>query len=145
MKSDSNSTLPPLLRACWIKLNSTFQKRLSELKITPDQYTVLRWLSERTKEQTTQLTLANLMFTDANNISALLKRMENLGLLSRFSNPNDKRMKIIQISTKGVEKFNQAKRVASLLEKQALSGFCEKEKLEFNMLLGRLNEFLNKS
>ena len=143
--SDSNSTLPPLLRACWIKLNSTFQKRLYELKITPDQYIVLRWLNERTNEQTTQSTLANLMYTDANNISALIIRMENLGFLSRLTNPNDRRKKIIQISPKGIEKFNRARKVARLLEKQALSGFCEKEKLEFNMLLGRLNEFLNKS
>lgn len=143
MSSDRETALPPLLRACWIKLNSTFQKRLSELKITPDQYIVLRWLTERTSNSTSQSVLARLMFTDANNISALIKRMENHGLLNRYTSENDKRVKILRITERGKNKFKLGKEIATNLENQSLSGLSEKEKIEFNFLLGKLNELLN--
>ena len=142
MSSDRETALPLLLRACW-KKNSTFQKRLSELKIPPGQYIVLRWLTERTSNSTSQSVLARLMFTDANNISALIKRMENHGLLNRYTSENDKRVKILRITERGKNKFKLGKEIATNLENQALSGFSEKEKIEFNFLLGKLNELLN--
>ena len=79
-----SKTLPPLLRSCWIKLNATFQNQVAKIGLTPDQYTVLRWLNELDHETVSQKDLKRLMFTDANNIAALVKRMESSGLIKRF-------------------------------------------------------------
>ena len=68
--------LPPLLRECWNKLNSTFMKRVKTIGITPDQYTALRWIHEFSEEMVSQARLAELMCTDANNIAGIMKRME---------------------------------------------------------------------
>ncbi|MES2573088.1 MAG: hypothetical protein V4710_23900, partial [Verrucomicrobiota bacterium] len=38
--------LPPLLRRAWYGLNQAFRQRVAHLGITPDQYSILRWLSE---------------------------------------------------------------------------------------------------
>ena len=38
-KNRDIAELPPILRSCWIKLNSVFRNRLVSLGITPDQYT----------------------------------------------------------------------------------------------------------
>ena len=83
-------TLPPLLRSCWIKLNATFQNKVSKIG-TPDQYTALRWLTELERKTITQKDLKRLMFTDANTIAALVKRMEKHGLIERSRHPFDQR------------------------------------------------------
>ena len=69
--------------------------------------------------------------------------MENHGLLNRYTSENDKRVKILRITERGKNKFKLGKEIATNLENQALSGFSEKEKIEFNFLLGKLNELLN--
>ena len=63
--------LPPLLRECWNKLNSTFMKRVKKIGITPDQYTSLRWIHEFSDDMISQSKLAELMCTDANNIAVI--------------------------------------------------------------------------
>ena len=93
MQGLQEQRLPPLLRNCWIKLNSAFQKRLQPIGITPDQYIVLRWLYEKQSFQINQSDLAKLMFTDANNISGLTLRMEKANLIRRSISASDKRQK----------------------------------------------------
>jgi DNA-binding MarR family transcriptional regulator len=97
--------LPPLLRECWIKLNSTFMKRVKTIGITPDQYIVLRWIHEFSEELVTQKKLAQLMCTDGNNIAGIMKRMENQGLIERKKNLLDQRKKNIFSTYKGTVLF----------------------------------------
>ena len=37
--------LAPLLRRTWYSLNQTFRRRIAHAGLTPDQFSVLRWLS----------------------------------------------------------------------------------------------------
>ena len=41
-----NRRLPPLLRRAWYSLNQAFRRRIAHLDITPNQFTILRWLLE---------------------------------------------------------------------------------------------------
>ena len=63
---------PPALRACWIKLNLDFWKRLQPTGITPDQYSVLRWIHELDQKAIYQKD-HKLLFTDPNNIASTLQ------------------------------------------------------------------------
>jgi DNA-binding MarR family transcriptional regulator len=137
--------LPPLLRSCWITLNATFQKRLLPFEITPDQYIVLRWLYERGDMETNQVTLATLMFTDANNISSLIDRMMKSGLLHRKASSKDSRMKCLSLTETGREKFKKTSPIARSLEKEVLKDLKVEEKEIFLQLLSRLSSFLNQS
>lgn len=121
MDIDRKGNFPPELRACWIKLNSTFQKNLQTLGLTPDQFTALRWINELNDEPLCQKNLAQLMFTDSNNISGLIRRMEKLKLITRERDTKDKRKKIIKITYKGNKIFPEAKKIATTLENNILS------------------------
>jgi DNA-binding MarR family transcriptional regulator len=145
MRRDKNRRLPPLLRSCWIKLNTAFQKRLLPFGITPDQYTALRWIYERCGEETNQVTLAALMFTDANNISGLLSRMVKSGLIKRMVSSSDHRMKYLKITPAGLKKFNATRPVALSLEEEVLAGLNTADKETFLHLLNRLSSDLHHS
>jgi DNA-binding MarR family transcriptional regulator len=105
-----------------------FQKRLSPIGLTPDQYTALRWLNESKEDTICQKDLAKLMFTDPNNISGLVKRMESTGMLRRKNSRYDKRRKLLEITHKGKSLLNLATPVARKLENETLSKLNTKEK-----------------
>jgi DNA-binding MarR family transcriptional regulator len=145
MQKDKIRRLPPLLRSCWIKLNTAFQKRLLPFGITPDQYTALRWIYERDSKETNQATLAALMFTDANNISSLLSRMVKSGLIERMVSSSDHRMKYLKLTPAGLKKFKATRPVALSLEKEVLTGLNSADKETFLPLLNRLSSYLHHS
>ena len=145
MQKDKIRRLPPLLRSCWIKLNTAFQKRLLPFGITPDQYTALRWIYERDSKETNQVTLAALMFTDANNISSLVSRMVKSGLVERMVSSSDHRMKYLKLSSAGLKKFKATRPVALSLEKEVLTGLNSADKETFLPLLNRLSSYLHHS
>ena len=70
-------------------------KRVKTVGLTPDQYIALRWLHEFPTGQISQVKLAELMFTDSNNIAGLMKRIEQLNLVRRKANATDHRKKNI--------------------------------------------------
>lgn len=137
-----SKTLPPLLRSCWIKLNATFQNQVAKVGLTPDQYTVLRWLNELDRETVSQKDLKRLMFTDANNIAALVKRMENSGLIKRFQHASDLRKKILATTPKGQSLYLRGKEIAESVEQALLDGFSPEEKDEFIRVLTKTNSYL---
>ncbi|MDG1139178.1 MAG: MarR family transcriptional regulator [Opitutales bacterium] len=145
MHKENARRLPTLLRSCWITLNATFQKRLLPFEITPDQYIALRWLYERGDKETNQVTLATLMCTDANNISGLISRMITSGLLQRKASIKDNRMKCLNLTAAGREKFKKTIPVARFLEKEVLADLRGQEREIFLRLLSRLSSFLNHS
>jgi len=145
MQRDKIRRLPPLLRSCWIKLNTAFQKRLLPFGITPDQYTALRWIYERDSKETNQVTLAALMFTDANNISSLLSRMVKSGLVERMVSSSDHRMKYLKLTPAGLKKFKATRPVALSLEKEVLTGLNSADKETFLPLLNQLSSYLHHS
>ena len=110
MDIDRRGNFPPELRACWIKLNSTFQKNLQTLGLTPDQFTALRWINELNDEPLCQKNLAQLMFTDSNNISGLIRRMEKLKLITRETDTKDKRKKLSKLLTREIKSFQKQKK-----------------------------------
>ena len=131
----SNPQLPPLLRKCWMRLNAIFQKRESRhSSLTPDQYTVLRWLNELPEGTISQSTLKKLMFTDQNNIAGLMGRMEKLDLVERKTDSSDRRRKLIYCTRKGKALFEQAQPIATELEERCCPAFLPKEKVDFSLL-----------
>ena len=56
--------MPPLLRRAWYGLNQAFRQRVSHLGITPDQFSILRWLHEGDPAGLTQREITDLMASD---------------------------------------------------------------------------------
>src|SRR5881275_2524553 len=83
--------LPILLRHAWYGLNQTFRRRIAHLGVTPDQFTVMRTLSEGGDEGLMQRDLITKMGSDPNTIASLVNRMQKAGLLERQTHEKDRR------------------------------------------------------
>jgi DNA-binding MarR family transcriptional regulator len=131
------------LRACWIKLNSTFGKRLQPTGITPDQYSVLRWIHELDQKAIYQKDLAKLLFTDPNNIASLLYRMEKNGLIKRNPVHSDKRKKLVVATKLGKEKWQLCRQIALDVEKALTSTLSTEERTFISSTLKQISNYLN--
>ncbi len=112
--------LPPLLRRAWYGLNQSFRQRIAHLEITPDQFSILRWLIEGDPQGLTQRTLTDLMASDPNTITSTLSRMEAAGLVSRHAHELDRRARRVRVLATGKRTFERAKKVALELQDQVL-------------------------
>lgn len=112
--------LPPLLRRAWYSLNQTFRKRVAHLDITPDQYSILRWLHEGDPRGLTQQCLTDLMASDPNTITSILHRMEKAGLISRHAHESDRRARRVRLEEKGARIFQDAFAHAVVLQTEIL-------------------------
>ena len=113
--------LPVLLRRAWYGLNLAFRQRVAHLGITPDQFSILRWLSEDDPAGITQRRLTDLMASDPNTITSTLSRMEKSGLLARRKHEVDRRAHRVTLLPKGRRIFEKARKVAVELQAQVLS------------------------
>ena len=127
--------LPPLLRRAWFSLNQGFRQRIAPLEITPDQFTILRWLTEGDAAGLTQSEITRRMASDPNTITATVRRMESAGLLERSPHETDKRAKRVRILPKGERIFEEAQKLALDLQNTVLEVLKPREATEFLRLL----------
>ena len=131
MSKESLRRLPPLLRRAWYSLNQTFRHRIAHLGITPDQYSILRWLDEGDARGLTQQTITDLMASDPNTITSILRRMEKAGLVSRHPHETDRRARRVRLENMGHRIFSEAFENARKLQDEALSVIPESRRARF--------------
>ncbi len=127
--------LPVLLRRAWYGLNQAFRQRVAELKITPDQFSILRWISEGDPQGLTQRTITDLMASDPNTITSTLARMEKAGLVERRPHETDKRAHRVRLLPAGRKTFEKARKVASDLQHGILMALPEAQRDGFLEML----------
>ena len=122
--------LPPLLRRAWYGLNQSFRQRIAHIEITPDQYSILRWLNEGDPLGLTQRQLTDLMASDPNTITSTLSRMETAGLISRHPHETDRRAHRVRLEKPGKNALKKALRIAEALQEQLDRVGAETARLE---------------
>ena len=122
---------PLLLRRAWYGLNQAFRRRLAPLDLTPDQFTIMRLLTEVTPEGLTQREISTRMTSDPNTISALLKRMETQDLVERREAPNDRRALLIYMKPKGKDLYGKARDLALVLQSEIVEAVPEERREQF--------------
>lgn len=130
-KKESSRRLPPLLRRAWYSLNQTFRHRIAHLGITPDQYSILRWLHEGDARGLTQQTITDLMASDPNTITSILRRMEKTSLLSRHAHETDRRARRVRLEAKGHRVFTAAFHIATKLQQETLAVLPDARRARF--------------
>lgn len=116
--SPERRRLPPLLRRAWYGLNQAFRRRIAHLKLTPDQFTVMRTLLEH--EGVTQRQLAALISSDPNTVASLVHRMEKADLLERQTQKADRRANRLRLKPRGRGKYQKARAIAVGLQAEVL-------------------------
>jgi DNA-binding MarR family transcriptional regulator len=132
--------LPPLLRRAWYSLNQEFRQRIAPLGITPDQYSILRWLREGPATGLTQSELTHRMASDPNTIAATVRRMESSGLLLRSAHQRDRRARQVTLRPEGARLFELAHAIAAELQRAVLSELEPEESERFLELLEKIAE-----
>ena len=134
--------LAPLLRRTWYSLNQTFRRRIAHAGLTPDQFSVLRWLEEGHTKGTTANELCELMTSDPNTMAALIRRMQRMGLVTRQGHETDGRAQRIRPTAKGRRTFAGIRHIALDLQTEILSVLPAGERHEF---LDKLEQLAHKS
>ena len=123
--------LPLLLRRAWYGLNQAFRRRIGHLKITPDQFTVLRTLIEADPKGISQREIAEIISSDPNTIASLLERMEANGLVQRSAHETDRRAHRIRVRAEGRKTYRTARSIALELQTEVLGSLPESEREHF--------------
>jgi DNA-binding MarR family transcriptional regulator len=123
--------LPLLLRRAWYGLNQAFRRSISHAGATPDQFTVLRTLSEGDPAGLTQSELTRTMSSDPNTVASLLERMGKTGWIERKDHETDRRAKRILLLPAGNEKLTELRGIAKNLQANLLGTLPEAKREPF--------------
>ena len=126
--SPERRRLPLLLRRAWYGLNKAFRRRISHAGATPDQFTVLRTLSESNPAGLTQSELTRSMSSDPNTVASLLERMEKNGWLERKPHETDRRANRILLLPAGKKKLTELRGIAANLQTSLLKVLPESKR-----------------
>jgi DNA-binding MarR family transcriptional regulator len=101
-------------------LNQAFRQRIAHLELTPDQFSILRWLAESDARGVTQRDLVSMLASDPNTVASTVRRMEAAGLVRRSVHETDRRANRVRLTAAGRKKFASAQAIAHGLQQEAL-------------------------
>lgn len=136
---------PVLVRSCWFGLNHLFRVKISDLPLTTVQYTVLRTINNFGSKKLNQRTIATLIATNKNNLSTIIKRLEEMKYIKIAVNSKDKRESQIKLSLSGKNIFRKSNKIASDLQENVMSEFNEHEIKSLTNYLVRVNDSITNS
>src|SRR5687768_10408700 len=154
--TDANSTplpldaperrrLPLLMRRAWYGLNQAFRRRITHLKVTPDQFTVLRTLIEADSKGLSQREIAETISSDPNTIASLLERMEANHLVERTTHESDRRAHRIRLLPHGRKTYKTVRAIALDLQTEILTALPEPQREPFLQNLALVAEACNQA
>jgi DNA-binding MarR family transcriptional regulator len=88
------SQLSPVMRAHWSNLAAEFD-------LSPAQGMALRWLEPG--KPVPMNSLAEVLLCDASNVTGIVDKLEARGFIARQAAPEDRRVKMLVLTTKGQE------------------------------------------
>ena len=131
---------PVLIRACWFGMNYHFSRRISHLPVTTVQYTVLRTLFESYSLPLNQHKLSILITSNENNLSSIVKRLNELGYVKISENQSDKREKNITITKNCISVFRECRKEAELFQEKLIEQLKLEETKDLIQYLKTVNQ-----
>jgi len=119
--------------------------KISDLPLTTVQYTVLRTINNFGSKKLNQRTIATLIATNKNNLSTIIKRLEEMKYIKIAVNSKDKRESQIKLSLSGKNIFRKSNKIASDLQENVMSEFNEHEIKSLTNYLVRVNDSITNS
>ena len=130
--------LGPIFKQIHIAFESRCNKNLQRYNLTQSQMDVLVYLKHHDGSTVTQRDLeAGLRLTNT-TITGILNRLEDKNLITRETNLNDRRSKIIKMTDKSKIVLEESYIDLKELESQIIKGFSDEEKEELVVLLNKV-------
>jgi DNA-binding MarR family transcriptional regulator len=136
MKYDLHSSPGPLIRRSHQIGLSIFAECFKELDITPLQFSIMWTLNLHPGLD--QITLAKYVALDRATCSNIVTRLESKGYLQRHINPENKRAKLVNLTSKGNKLLSEAKKPMDYVQKKLIEPLNAEEKKLFLKCLQKL-------
>lgn len=122
-----------LLRRAHQISSALFANAAGDLNITTTQFGVLIVLAAR--EPVDQVGIARDLRLDRSTTGLVIKNLEDQGLIERLVDPDDKRRRVLRLTTEGANMLRKLRTVAKKSHDQSLSVFTPEETRTFTSLL----------
>ncbi|KNZ69102.1 transcriptional regulator, MarR family [Thermincola ferriacetica] len=119
-----------------LKMKNNLARHLKPYEITPEQWGILNWLWE--KEGISQKELSEKSFKDQPNVTRILDKLEEKGLIKRQENPDDRRAFSVFLTEKGYGLKGVLVTAATKALDEALQGFDTGEIQQLKNLLEKI-------
>ncbi len=113
-----------------------FMEECAVFDITPVQYAALVAIRENPGVDATRL--SHLVAFDRSTLGNVLERLEVKGLIKRSGSPEDKRIKVLMLSPKGVRILREVEPAVLKAQERILGPLKPPERRRFVALLGEL-------
>ena len=117
---------------------SIFLEECAPTDITPVQYAALVAVHDNPGIDATRLSA--LIAFDRSTLGSVLERMESKGLILRVSHKDDRRVKVLQISSKGKELLDEVDARVKLAQERILAPLAPEDREAFMRMLALLVE-----
>ncbi|BAN75068.1 MULTISPECIES: MarR family winged helix-turn-helix transcriptional regulator [Lacticaseibacillus] len=114
--------------------------RFGDRQRQPNQLRLLRLLDQ--KGEMTNSDLVEALDIRPSSVSALVQKLEELGLISRHESETDKRVQLIGLTDDGRKFIETTGKLRTDLPDQIFSGLSEEEQAELLKLINKLSEDL---
>ena len=125
-----------LIRRAHQKSVAVFMEETTGVDITPVQFAILNALLDAPGAD--QVTLAARVSFDAATSGSVIGRLEAKGWVRRESDPDDRRRKLLWITTAGAQVARSLKRAAARAQQRMLEGLDPAERAQLVALLEKL-------
>lgn len=113
-----------------------FEAAIAPLDLVPAQYDYLATLAEHGPQS--QRALADVLDVDPARIVGLTDQLEGRGLVTRTTDPADRRRNLVGLTRKGISLTARAARIAADLEDEITADLSTRERTELRRLLQRV-------
>ncbi len=106
--------------------------------LTPPQFQMLTVLNRLRGERITQRRLARELYVSFPNVTVMLARLEQSGLIERAVNPADRRERFVRISRRGRSLLKRIWKEQPAQLERVMAGLTEKERQDLARLLNKM-------
>jgi DNA-binding MarR family transcriptional regulator len=125
-----------------VRAFGTVQRQMAryfaQFDLTPPQFQMLTVINRLKEEQITQRSLARELYVSYPNITVMLVRLEEAGLVQRKPSPDDGRAKFVSLTRRGRILLQKIWKVHESQLEHVMTGLDGDERLELTYLLNKM-------
>ena len=123
-----------------IRLKAGLGRAMRPYEITPEQFAILSLLHGQ--DGLLQREIADLLIKDRPNITRILERLENKGMIRRRTDREDRRAVRVHITATGRKICPKLEQIATEYRRQAYSGLSHAQQQQLKAMLHQISENL---
>lgn len=131
------------IRKTWYKISKMYNRTATEYMASMALGMII--LNIDIMEGTPSTQLGPSMGMEATSLSRSLNKLEDLGVIERKADPNDKRKAVIHLTPMGMDSREVAKKVVIDFNEAIFSQFTKKEMHTFFTILKKINKIIDET